>query len=105
MLAALAGGATSAAATASPGWRIVATVGTATSGELPGWFTATGATGVQYLYHYGPRGWARQAIPTKPGATTTLQTLTWIPGTSSLWAAGTLFAGSAEIGDILKYGP
>lgn len=60
---------------------------------------------VQYLDHYGPGGWTRQAIPTKPGATTSLQSLTWIPGTRSLWASGSLTAGRQETGDILKYGP
>lgn len=57
-----------------------------------------------FLYHYGG-GWSRQAIPTRPAATTNLATITWIPGTRSLWAAGALFATSSETGDILKFGP
>jgi hypothetical protein len=60
---------------------------------------------VEYLDHYGPRGWTRQAIPAKPGAAASLQTLTWIPRTRSLWASGALVAGSQQTGDILKYGP
>jgi hypothetical protein len=59
----------------------------------------------QYLYHYGRRGWSWLADPTKPGATNYLGTLTWIPGTRSLWASGTLLVGSSQIGDILKFGP
>jgi hypothetical protein len=58
-----------------------------------------------YLYHYGHGRWTRQAVPAKPGLTTFVGELTWIPGTRSLWATGTLGAADAAFGAILKYGP
>jgi hypothetical protein len=45
-------------------------------------------------------------VPTETGGTTQLGALTWIPGTTSLWAGGQLFLpdGNDVIGDTLKYG-
>lgn len=72
------------------------------------WMQATGGSyskTVFYLYHYGHGRWTRQIVPAKPGLTTLLGELTWIPGTRSLWATGTLSAAAGVFGAILKYGP
>lgn len=73
------GGAPGVAAKASPDWRIVATVGTATSGELPGLFTASSATDAfvswrcvqcsvstrnqNFVEHWNGRNWRPIALP------------------------------------------
>lgn len=60
---------------------------------------------VSCMYHYGPKGWTRHAVPARPGLTTLVGQVTWIPGTRSLWAIGMLFAADEQFGEILKYGP
>lgn len=60
---------------------------------------------VFYLYHYGHGRWTRRLAPAKPGLTTVVGALTWIPGTRSLWATGMLGAAGGSFGAILKYGP
>ena len=59
----------------------------------------------QVFYHYGQGRWTWHAVPTRRGYTNVVAGLTWIPRTRSLWAAGFLERGSAEIGDIMKFGP
>ena len=61
-------------------------------------------SGASALYHYNAGRWSHQAVPARNGAGATLATITWIPGTRSLWAAASTTAGSQEVGEILKYG-
>jgi hypothetical protein len=62
-------------------------------------------TGRMFLDHYGAGRWSRQPIPAGHGARAFLGTITWIPGTRSLWAAVNAVSGSQQTGEILKYGP
>lgn len=77
--AALASGVPGVRAQASPGWRIVATVGTLTRTEVPSGFTATSATDAfsswnctdcsaatlneNFIEHWNGRNWRRIALP------------------------------------------
>ncbi len=83
-----------AAAASGAGWRTVATVGAAHHNELPGFF-----------YHFGGGRWTRRTIPAPAGARAVLSSLTWIPGTRSLWASATAIAAGKQTGEILKFGP
>lgn len=58
-----------------------------------------------FLYHYRGGHWTRDPIPAQAGAQATLATITWIPGTDSVWAAGTFFGGGIVKADVLKHGP
>jgi hypothetical protein len=57
---------------------------------------------VTRFYHYGRGRWSRYAIPTKPGRRSFVASVTWIPGTRSLWAIGSL--APPELGAIMKFG-
>lgn len=60
--------------------------------------------GFWYLYHF-VRGQWTQFTPTGVN-THAPETLTWIPGTRSVWAVGSNFNASGEFfGVVLKYGP
>jgi hypothetical protein len=59
-----------------------------------------------FLYHYNNGHWTFVATPTRRNARATLATITRIPGTRSLWAAGDLLRnGGTPTGDTLKYTP
>lgn len=58
----------------------------------------------QDLYHYGSGRWVRQVVPARAGVPVSATTLTWIPGTRSLWAIGDLRNGSGSTGAILRDG-
>jgi hypothetical protein len=62
-------------------------------------------SGRSALYHYNGGRWSHQGVPSRSGAKASPRTMTWIPGTRSLWAAGWTAAGGQEIGEILKFGP
>lgn len=60
----------------------------------------------EYLYHYAGGVWSRESVPAMTGTQASIFNMTWIPGTRSLWAIGTLTtSGGVVTGDILKYGP
>jgi hypothetical protein len=58
-----------------------------------------------FLYHFGGGHWTHQPVPAPANAHATLSSLTWIPGTRSLWAAATAIAGGEQTAEILKFGP
>jgi hypothetical protein len=62
-------------------------------------------SGRSALYHYNGGRWSHQGVPSRSGAKASPRTMTWIPGTRSLWAAGWTAAEGQEIGEILKFGP
>jgi hypothetical protein len=62
-------------------------------------------TARDFLYHFGGGRWTHRAVPAPAGAHATLSSLTWIPGTRSLWAAATAIAVGKQTGEILKFGP
>src|SRR5215469_12966048 len=43
------------------------------------------------LYHFLNDQWTSQLVPTQGGATPNVDGLAWVPGTTSLWGASTLF--------------
>jgi hypothetical protein len=52
-----------------------------------------------FLYHYNSGHWTSQPFPSRPNARTVINTITWIPGTRSLWATGELLGkGGSSVG-------
>ena len=59
------------------------------------------------LDHYDAGSWTQEGVPTEPGGFTTIYSMAWIPGTHSVWAAGTSSSSAPTAkmqGVILKYG-
>jgi hypothetical protein len=66
-------------------------------------FEGSGPASRQWFYHYAGGRWSRAAAPKEQGQQPLVLSLSWIPGTRSLWAIG---LDSADDGSsILKYGP
>ncbi len=59
----------------------------------------------QYLYHYSHGDWTRQLVPSLRRYSNTLFGMTWVPRTSSVWAAGEadLNSGNGSVGVIARY--
>jgi hypothetical protein len=58
--------------------------------------------------HYSAGAWTQQPVPTAPGGTNFLYSLSWIPGTHSVWAVGQALPSATATkyqAVILKYGP
>jgi hypothetical protein len=62
-------------------------------------------SGRSALYHFGGGRWSHRGVPSRSGAKAFVRTMTRIPGTRSLWAAGSTSAGGQQVGEILKFGP
>ena len=60
---------------------------------------------IQYVYHYSHGRWTRQPVPSPRKYEDSLSGLAWIPGTTSVWAAGDadLNNGTGSAGVILRY--
>jgi hypothetical protein len=58
--------------------------------------------------HYNAGTWTQQPVPTAPGGTNFLYSMSWIPGTHSVWAVGQALPSATATKSqavILKYGP
>jgi hypothetical protein len=66
-----------------------------------------GSRPVTYIVHYAGGTWSRRLAPTESGYTNQVGNLALIPGTTSVWGAGSLTATStgATAADIIKHGP
>lgn len=72
------------------------------------WLTAdTGLVLTQYWYHYGGGRWTRSPVRSPRNYTNFVFGMSWIPGTTSVWADGEADAnvGTHTVGVIAKYGP
>jgi hypothetical protein len=72
------------------------------------WLTDSSASRpVTYIVHYAGGTWSRRLAPTESGYTNQVGNLALIPGTTSVWGAGSLTATStgATAADIIKHGP
>ncbi len=73
------------------------------------WLVADAGTAfsnlAQYLYHYNHGKWSRQLVPSPRRYNNSLFGMAWIPGTTSVWAAGEgdLNSGTGTVGVILRY--
>ncbi|MGD0375436.1 MAG: hypothetical protein ABSB01_12740 [Streptosporangiaceae bacterium] len=70
------------------------------------WLYAVRPAGAGYLVHYLHGTWTSAAGPASSGSTVSVTALTHVPGTSSLWASGTIGVGfgTSHGAAILSYG-
>lgn len=80
--------------------------GAAADGSRGIWLYAYQENGTWAFLHYQAGAWTRYHVPTVPGGFTQLYSMTVIPGTHSIWAAGASLAPSAtkNLAVLLKYG-
>ena len=70
------------------------------------WLTApTLTTANQYFLHYAGGRWNRQLAPSTPGGVTQMNSISWAPGASSGWSAGTVVTGGSGRGVLLAFSP
>jgi len=69
------------------------------------WLYVTNKDTSSYFYHYSAGIWTQYPIPATPGGHPTIYSMAWIPGTQSVWAAGTFLSAGKYKGVVLKYGP
>ncbi len=63
-------------------------------------------SGAPSLYHFLNNTWTSQLEPTKDGDRQGVSSLAWVPRTTSLWGAATLFsAAGGSQGASYRYGP
>ena len=78
----------------------------ATDGAGGLWLSANNGGTDGLLFHYSGGKWTKVATPAAKKEATGVGSLAWIPGGTSLWAAGTQSSssGTTSEGVILKYG-
>jgi hypothetical protein len=60
------------------------------------------------FYHYSAGTWTQQPVPTAPGGSNFLYSMSWIPRTHSVWAVGQALPSATATkyqAVILKFGP
>jgi hypothetical protein len=80
--------------------------GAAADGNGGVWLYASLENGTWEFFHYQAGAWTTYHVPTVPGGFTQVFSMNLIPGTHSIWAAGTSLARSAtkSLAVVLKYG-
>ena len=72
------------------------------------WLYAYSEAGTWQFDHYNAGNWTQQPVPTEPGGSNLLYSMSWIPGTHSVWAVGQALPSATATklqAVILKYGP